>query len=504
MNYLVRSIIVVSIVSVSTKCLAIVQPNSLFSNNMVLQQGVTVPVWGSANEGEKVTVEFDGQKVSTTAKAGKWMLQLKPLKGGNKTKVMTISGENTIKIENVLVGEVWVCSGQSNMEMSMSNAWPKQIDNAKEEMANANYPEIRQYLIHRKASETLVEDANAKWVVCDTGSIKDFTAVGYFFARDLHKTLKVPVGIIFSAWGGTAAEYWTPSADVESVPELKYLIEKYQNAIKDFPNVLAKFKEKKAWLDGKWLKDSANAVANNKTIPNKPRAPYRPQGSVGALYNAMINPLIPYAIKGFTWYQGEANRTKAKEYRYLFPLMINVWRRNWNQSTLPFLFVQLAPYMDMNPEIREAQLLTVNKLESVGMAVITDCGDSALIHPTAKQPVGKRLSIAARSIAYKEKIDAMGPIYQSFETKNNTIELSFKYASKGLVAKGGKLIGFEIAGEDKQFLPAEAEIKGKKVIVSHPNIPNPKSVRYGWAKIPVVNLFNGEDLPASPFRTDVE
>ena len=483
---------------------ASVKPNSLFSNNMVLQRGVPIPIWGTANEGEKVTVEFNSQKVSTVAKDGKWMVKLKALKANSKPSTMTISGENTITIENILVGEVWVCSGQSNMEMSISSAWPKPITNVKEEIAAANYPEIRQYHIAKKASDTLVSDANTTWVVCDTTTVKDYSAVGYFFGRDLYKSLKVPIGLLFTSWGGTPAENWTTRASLEGNSELKSLVENYEKAKKKYPEQLEEFKKNRKALMAKWADDSVAASIANKPIPKKPVSPRNPEGGAGGLYNAMINPLIPYAIKGVIWYQGESNGTRAKQYRTLFPAMINDWRRNWNQGEFPFLFVQIAPYGSMNPEIREAQLLTLDKVSNTAMTVTTDCGDSVAIHPTFKQPVGNRLSLAARALAYKEKIEYSGPLYKGFEVKGNTIEISFTHIGKGLMVKDGPLKGFTITADGKKFVPAIAVIKGDKVIVSNPEIAAPTAARYGWASYFVVNLYNEDGLPASPFRTDVD
>jgi len=218
----------------------------------------------------------------------------------------------------------------------------------------------------------------------------------------------------------------------------------------------------------------------------------------------MINPLIPYAIKGVIWYQGESNSGKSKQYRTLFPTMINDWRKNWNQGEFPFLFVQIAPFQGMNPEIREAQLLTLNKVSNTGMAITTDCGDSSAIHPAYKQPVGNRLQLAARALAYNEKIEYSGPLYKSFEVKDNTIEISFTHVGKGLLAKDGDLTGFTIAGDDKKFVPAKAVIKGDKIIVSSSEVAKPVAARFGWTHIPVNNFYNRDGLPASPFRTDVD
>ena len=487
------------------KSFAIVKPNSLFSNNMVLQQGVIVPVWGTANEDEKVTVEFNGQKVSTIAKNGKWMVKLKALKANSTPSEMIISGENTIKIVNILVGEVWICSGQSNMARQLGlRTGQKPIINWKEEASAANYPAIRQYYVPNHASDSSISDANSKWLVCDTNTVKSFTAVGYFFGRDLHKQLNVPIGLLFSAVGGTPAENWTSRAAMESNPELKVLVEDYDKAINNFPNALAKYKENEATILAKWTNDSLNALAAHKPLPIKPIPPRKPSGGAGGLYNGMINPLIPFAIKGVIWYQGEANNGKTKQYQTLFPTLISDWRKNWNEGEFPFLYVQIAPFKGISPELREAQLLSLNKVQNIAMAVITDCGDSADIHPAFKQPVGNRLSLAARALAYKEKIEYSGPLYKGYEVKNNAIEIVFTHIGKGLISKDGDLIGFTIAGDDKKFVPAKAVIKGNKVIVSSSEVTSPKSVRFGWANVPITNLFNQDGLPASPFRTDVE
>ena len=499
-----KSLVFGLFVMMLAKSFATVKPNSLFSNNMVLQRGVAVPVWGTAGKDEKVTVNFNGQIVTTTAKEGKWQLKLKPLKTGGPYK-MIISGENTLTIENILVGEVWICSGQSNMERQLGlRGGQRPIVNWIEEAAAANYPEIRQYHVANHPSDTAISDANAKWEICDTSSVKEFSAVGYFFARDLYKHLKVPIGLLFSSVGGTPAEKWTTRLTLESDPELKKLVEDYDKAKLEYPDAIAKYKRDLPALMIKYATDTLSALASNKPFPAKPTPPHNPFGGAGGLYNGMINPLIPYAIKGVIWYQGESNGGRAKQYRTLFPTMITDWRNHWNQGNFPFLFVQIAPYKGADPLLREAQLLTLNKVPNVAMTVTTDCGDSADIHPTFKQPVGNRLYLAARALAYNEKIEYSGPIYKSFEVKGTTIELNFDHIGIGLMAKDGDLTGFTIAGADKKFVDATAIIKGNKVIVSNAVIDKPVAVRFGFTNLAKGNLFNVEGLPASPFRTDVE
>ena len=499
-----KSILVIFSVFLFAEGFANVKPNSLFSDNMVLQRGVAVPVWGTAKDGESITVEFEKQKVTTVAKNGKWMIKLKPLKAGGPF-TMKILGEDTVTINNILVGEVWVCGGQSNMERQLGlRSGQKPIVNWLEEAAAANYPEIRQYHVSNHPSDTLVSDANSKWVVCDTASVKDFTAVGFFFARELYKKYHVPIGMLFSSVGGTPAEKWTTRATLEGNPELKTLVEEYDKAISEYPDALAKYKKDLPFLMAKWAADTIVALAAHKPFPAKPAPPRNPAGGAGGLYNGMINPLIPYAIKGVIWYQGESNGGRGKQYQTLFPTMITDWRQHWNEGDFPFLYVQIAPYRGADPMIREAQLLTLKKVPNAAMVVTADCGDSADIHPNHKQPVGERLALAARALAYKEKIEYSGPLFENYAVKDNVIELTFTHIGKGLVAKDGELTGFTICGPDKKFIPATAVISGDKINISSPSINYPTAVRYGFNNLATGNLFNADGLPASPFRTDVE
>lgn len=483
---------VVLMTLVSSAVWAEVKPHALFSDNAVLQQGVSVPVWGTAKDGEKVTVKFAGQEVATTAQGGKWRVRLKPLKAGGPF-TMTIVGENTIELKNILIGEVWVCSGQSNMQ------WPLSASaNAQEHIANSKDPMLRLFTVPRRATDAPESDVQGNWVECAPESVSGFSAVGYFFGRDLRKALNVPVGLINTSYGGTPAEAWTSRRVLESNPVLRGYLERHELAVRNYPQALERYKaaEEKAKAEGR-------------QPPRPPvhpaQSPQRPCG----LYNAMIAPLMPYAIKGVIWYQGESNVGRAYEYRTLFPAMIRNWREDWGQGDFPFLFVQLAPFMKIvtEPEesawaeLREAQLLTL-KTPKTGMAVITDVGDPDDIHPKQKEPVGARLALAARHIAYGERIVYSGPIYKSMKVEGNKIVLSFDHVGSGLVAKDGDLKGFTIAGEDRKFYNAQAEIKGNTVVVSCPQVERPIAVRYGWANCPVVNLFNKEGLPASPFRTD--
>lgn len=503
-----------------------VKPNPLFTDGAVLQRGQPVPVWGTARDGEKVTVEFAGQKVSTTAADGKWSVNLKPLKEGGP-HTMKISGDNAVTINNLLVGEVWVCSGQSNMEWKFTQA-----HNAKEEGPKADYPKIRMFTVKKKVSAKPLAEAEGSWVECSPQTVGGFSAVGYFFARDLYQKLGVPVGMIHTSWGGTPAQSWTSLEGFGNDPELKgyadaakQRLATYDADVAAYAGKMQEFNAKaKEWNEtvGKayqetlkaWNEAAAQAKKDGQPAPPKPapstpqpKAPANPDGGSGSpagLYNGMVAPIIPYGIKGAIWYQGESNAGQSKQYQTLFPAMIADWRARWKQGDFPFLFVQIAPFNGQPPEIREAQFLTLAKVKNTAMAVTTDVGDAKNIHPGKKEPVGQRLALAARALAYGEKIEYSGPLYDSWAEKGGKITLSFKHVGGGLVAKDGELKGFTIAGEDGKFLPAQAQIQGSTVVVSAEGVSHPKAARYGWANVPDVNLFNKEGLPASPFRTDVD
>ena len=502
-----------------------VKPNPVFCDNAVLQRNVPVPVWGSARDGEKVTVRFDGQTVSTTAAAGKWMVKLPPHKEGGPYE-LTVAGDNTVTLKNVLVGEVWLCAGQSNMEFGLKGA-------SETEIPKANYPKLRIFGTPRLISATpRTEAEGCRWVECDPASAAGFSAVAYFFGRDLHKTFNVPVGLFVSAWGATAAEAWTSIEGLRKEPGLaKYVksIEKtqadYAKIAETYPAEEAAYNELKKQWDievGKeyaktftaWRQEAKVAEAEGKPIPPQPvpakAAPLPPRAPDGSpktptvLYNSKIAPLVPYAIKGVVWYQGESNAGNTKEYQTLFPALIADWREKWGQGDFPFLFVQIAPFKRMSPEIRESQFLTLSKSPNTAMVVTTDIGDANDIHPKQKEPVGARLALASRALAYGEKIEYSGPLFASMQIDGPRATIRFQHTGSGLLAKDGPLKGFTIAGADKNFIPAKAEIIGEAVVVSAPQVEAPVAVRYGWANVPDVNLFNKEGLPASPFRSDVE
>ena len=474
-----------------------VKPHPIFSDNMVLQQGTEVVVWGKADPEEKVTVELtrmvpgeaSGAATSTAAdKDGNWSAKLAAQKAGTGF-ALKVKGKNTVEFKNVAVGEVWVCSGQSNMQWEF---WrPNLGEQGKTVPAGAKNPNLRLITLQRRAAATPQYDfpvvtvpregtkdgpmvSYGKWLECEPAAVQEFSAVAYYFGRDLQKTLDVPVGLIATSWGGTVCEAWTSLEALDAVPSLKYLAERARTAAKQFET--------------------------DKKQPN--------QNSPTALYNGMIHPLIRFPVKGAIWYQGESNAGRADEYRILFPTMIKDWRAQW-QKELPFLAVQLAPFrggaggVDY-AELRDAQLLAARTLPKVGLAVITDAGHETDIHPPQKEVVGHRLALAARALAYGEKVEYSGPTYKEAKFDGPTATVTFDHLGGGLMAKDGDLTGFTMAGEDKVFHPAKAVIKGDTVVVTSDKVEKPVAVRYGWANFakPTLNLFNKEGLPASPFRTD--
>jgi len=475
---------------------------AVFGTHMVLQQGRRVPVWGTASEGEKVTASFGGQRAETVAKNGRWMVWLEPMKATSTSQSMTISGSNTITFTDVLVGEVWICSGQSNMERKLPQLVsrpPVPPANWEQEAARANYPEIRHLTVPQASSTKPLATFEANWVNCSPETVLTFTAVGYYFGRDLHKTLKVPIGLIHSSYGGSIAESWTREGALRANPELVPIMSEYEEAIRTYPQRLAKYQADEPKLRARYAKALAEAKATGKPRPNPPHAPPDPLkyvNSPSALYNAMIHPLIPYAIRGVIWYQGETNRLHADLYRKLFPNLIADWRSQWGEGDFPFLFVQIAPCKMIGPEIREAQFLTLKKSPNTAMTVITDWGNPNNMHPIHKEPVGARLALAARALAYGQQIEYSGPLFREAKAAAGTITISFDHIGQGLAAKDGPLKGFTIAGPDKVFVPAHAEIVGATVVVSSPQVTRPVAVRYGWANVPDVNLYNSAGLPA--------
>ena len=485
--------------------LAEVRLNPLFCDGMVLQRERPVPVWGEAAPGEKVSVAFAGQTLTTAADpAGHWQVKLTPLQASTQSRELVVSAANALTVHDVLVGDVWVCSGQSNMERQLGlRNGQKPLDNWEKEVADANYPLIRHFAVARTPSDTPKTETAGKWDVCSPATVAQFTAVGYFFGRDLQQAIHVPIGLIHSSWGGSPAEKWiSPEGMASDFPEGLAVQKK---AVDEYGAALEKYKAEEADLIKKWGEAAAAAKAAGAPEPRKPGPPRDPllvQNQPSSLYQGMIAPLIPYAIRGVIWYQGESNVGRHQQYRTLFPAMIRDWRKHWGQGDFPFLFVQLAPYKGSSPELRDAQLYTWSATPNTAMVVITDLGDADNIHPTNKAPVGARLALAARALACGEKVEYSGPRFTALKIEGAKATLQFDHLGGGLVAKGGDLRGFTITADGKTFVPATASVEGDSVVVTAPSVPAPVAVRYAWANVPDCNLYNRAGLPASPFRTD--
>jgi sialate O-acetylesterase len=445
-------------------------------------------------------VEFRGHTATTSAANGRWVLKLPSQKPGGPDTLVIRGSNTTLTFTNVLVGEVWVCSGQSNMEWPLNRSEGGQADID----ASAN-DQVRLFTVPKLKSRKPVDNFKSQWQPCGPSTVGGFSAVAYYFGRDLQKARKVPVGLIHTSWGGSPAEVWIREQFLETDPAFKHEI------LDAYPEQLRRFEESIA----EWEKATASERAAGKE-PTRPRpwGLWRPS----ELYNGMIYPVIPYAIAGFIWYQGESNASRADQYSRLFPTLIQSWRRDWDQGDIPFLQVQLAPW-DKNrrrtveeitakpgesdwAELREAQLLTLKALPKIGMAVITDVGDKDDIHPTNKRVVGQRLALAARGVAYGERIPYSGPIARRVTFSRGQATVTFAFDHGGLMAKGGELTGFSVCGTNREWVWANARIRGSRVIVSSPDVKEPIAVRYGWSDFPVVNLYNKAGLPASPFRTD--
>lgn len=473
---------------------------ALVSDNMVLQQNAKVNLWGWASPNEKINIQLGWQNASIEVVAnptGNWKIAVDTPQGSEKAYSITINGSNKIVLNNVLIGEVWICSGQSNMYFPVGKeegTWKTGVKNYEEEIVKANFPNIRLFTVLTNASPKPLDDVTGRWALCSPESIKTFSAVAYFYGRDLYQKLNVPIGLISTSWGGTKAEAWTSQNVLEGNQDFLTILEE------DAKNEKV-YQEK---LEAYYLNLKNEQLANNglKTELKKPKKEANKTSYV--LYNAMLHPLINYTMKGVIWYQGESNSGKAQLYQTLFPAMVKNWRDDWKQGDFPFYYVQITPHKGQTPEIREAQLLSLKLIPNSGMAVTTDVGDTNNIHPIDKQTVGHRLALIALAKTYNEdKLVYSGPIYDHMKIKKNKIRLFFNYADLGFKKTNENLKEFEIAGDDKTYYPAVAKIDGKTIVVSSDKVKNPKSVRFAWKAVPEPNLFNSGNLPASPFRTDL-
>ena len=478
-------------------------PN-IFGDNMVLQRDMPIPIWGWAAAGEEVTVTLQDTEytVQTTADAkGNWRTKLPAMSVGGPY-ILHVAASNTLELTNVMFGEVWICSGQSNME------WPVRASKDSEaEIVAADYPLIRLFNIPHKASGLLVPDVEAEWHPTTPETIPNFSAVAYAFGRKLYNTLDVPIGLINTSWGGTRIEPWTPPAGFDSVPAL----ESISNDIQDIhAKYRAELPERMAQIEA-WIAATREALETGEVITPMPdnRHPLTHYARPTGLYNGMVHPLVPFAMRGAIWYQGESNLRDGMLYHEKMKALINGWRAVWNQGDFPFYFVQLAPFTYGGgaspyflPEIWEAQTATL-ALANTGMAVTTDIGNLRDIHPRNKQEVGRRLALWALAKTYgREDITYSGPLYKSMAVDRNTIRLNFNFIGSGLMARDDEpLTWFEIAGEDKNFVKADATIEGDTIVVSSDAVSQPVAARFGWHQTAEPNLTNKEGLPASPFRT---
>jgi len=503
---------VLTVLLIAVSAHAVIKPAGIFTDGTVLQQGEPVRIWGTADAGEEVAVEFAGQRVSETADAdGKWMVTLNPMNvssTGRKLIFSSASNDNQppTTINNVVVGEVWLAGGQSNMAGHMRSyraAYQSYIDSADD-------PLLRFVTIPRLEYEGQ-NDGRPEWLTTTPNNINSFSATAYFFAKNLREKLGVPVGIVSCSVGATPAEAWMSRDALASTPGLKKILDAYDAYMqKNYPDVEEYLREAKE-QDKKfqvWIQKKRKGVSPLPPQPKVPMGPCNYKRPCG-LYETMLTQTIPYTLRGVIWYQGENNTSAGFHYRTVFPALINEWRTDFMKPDLPFLFVQLAtmgPARETSaawPELRDAQLWTADHVENSGMVVIVDGGEEKRIHPHSKDKVGFRLSLLARNMVYGEKdLICRGPRLETATSHDNRIELEFKNTGSGLVMKPADKTPFEICGENGKYVPAEAKLVNGKIIVSADGVEQPRYVRYGWRKWFEPTLFNREGLPASPFKTD--
>jgi len=536
----------------STSLLAKVRLPAVFADHLVLQRGVPAPVWGWADAGEKVTVILGSQTNSATADAsGKWMVRLPAMSASAESRTLRVIGkDSSAKVVDVLVGDVWLAGGQSNMGSPLFAA-----HNANEVLPKAQDAQLRFFSVTKQTAAEPQADCSGKWELTTPDTAKNFSAVAYFFAREIRLDQKVPVGVLQAPWGGTDIETWISLEGLKQDPSLTNPLSRWEKAVADYekikanPNLVADYeKDLKQWqkeiapaYDAAVKKYNADKDAGKEVgpKPQPPRpepsnpdpmgmpSPSRRPSTPTVNFNGMIAPLAPYALRGVIWYQGENNGGRGLEYRGLFPRLIQDWRHHWAQDgggDLPFLFVQLpcngkdaTPVAESGwPWLREAQLLTLQKVPRTGMAITIDVGDPNNVHPADKLDVGRRLALLAKKLVYGENVVASGPLFKSMEVNADKVRVQFTEIGSGLTigqqpwcAKGvqpfpkDKLIGFFLAGKDQKWVAADARIEGDSVVLGSALVPEPAAVRYGWAASPRCNLYNREGLPASPFRTDV-
>lgn len=445
----------------------------IFGDHMVLQGEKKLPIWGTAEAGEKVTVTALSQEKSAVADdKGKWRIELEPIESKDPIEVK-VAGKNTITFKDVLVGEVWFCSGQSNMGFSLKTA-----SNAKSAIAAADRPTMRLFTVGRATPDHPLDDVpGGEWVVCSPETAPQFSAVAYFFGVELQQDLKKPIGLIHSSWGGTRAEAWIPKPTFDAL-KLSY---------------------EPQWTE-EWLHPKQPAGTTKPVV-------VRPHEAPAVLYNGMVAPIVGYAMRGVIWYQGETNTAYPKEYYDVLKSLVTSWRDVWKQGDFPFLIVQLSAFGSPGrdwPTLRDSQTRVAADVPNSGIAVTIDVGLPKNIHPTDKLTVGKRLSLVARKVAYHEEVVSQGPTFKSAEATGDKVTIHLDHTDGGLVAKGGNVEGFELAGDDGKFVEATATIVGDTIVATADGVSDPKHVRYAWANVPACTLYNGKELPAAPFEGKVE
>jgi sialate O-acetylesterase len=484
---------------------------AIIGDNMVLQQKQANPIWGWDTPGTKVTVAFNGQTKTGEADAkGKWTVKLDPVPASAKPATMSIQGTTSKELKNILVGEVWICSGQSNMQWSVSQSYDADL-----EIATAKFPNIRLISVPQVGTQEPQDDFKGAWAECSPANAGEFSAVGFFFGRTLHQALDVPVGLIDNAWGGSAAEAWVRRDVLEKDGRFTTLLADWDKRAKDLGSDAAKQNYEKALAA--WKKRAEEAKAAKREF--RERAPQSPQQQLGGnhrpanIYNGVLHPTIGYGIKGAIWYQGESNASRAYEYGYLFPLMIQHWRDEWKQGDFPFYWVQLADFMSEKPEpgesswaeLRESQTKTQNAIKNGGQAVIIDIGEGRDIHPRNKRDVADRLVRWALAKDYGMKIPYRSPEFKSIEITGNKAVVTLDTFGSSLYSfdDAVNIKGLAICGEDKKWVWATGKLVGTdKIEVSAPGVAKPIAVRYAWSDNPVCNLFSKEGLPVTPFRSD--
>lgn len=485
----------------------------VFNHHMVLQRDTSLPVWGTAAPDEQVTVRLEMHQVKTTADSqGNWLVQLPSMAAGGPFELSVTGNQTAVTLTDIMIGEVWLCSGQSNMEMAVqqtARGWDNPVDNARMEAAAAPEWDIRLLQLSRRISGIPRKNLSSGWTRSDSQSVASFSAVGYFFGRELSRELNVPVGLIDATWGGTRIEPWTPPEGFAAVTELAGISEQIEQANRAYRDSL----HNTLPLFNRWIAQAEQTMAGGGIPGAMPAIPDHPLQDVReptSLYNGMIAPLCPLSIRGVIWYQGEANRKDGMKYLPKMEALIRGWRSVWDQGTFPFYYVQLAPYAygdewEALPEIREAQRKALD-IPNTGMVVTTDVGDLVDIHPRRKQTVGHRLALWALARTYNmEELIYSGPLFREAKLADSRVRVSFNFAENGLTTRDNQpLIWFELAGKNGIYQQAEAEIQGREVLVWHPALVEPDSIRYGWAETAQPYLMNEAGLPASPFRAAVK